>query len=217
MKDNITDWALRSYQNTYQDNSITKEDIFYYIYGMLHHSGYRAKYQSSLVRGIPHIPTAPDFYKFSAAGRKLAGLHLNFDSEGAPRYNLGEPINPIPDQPKKIRFARKLNLGPGPKTTFDFSTLIIDDVVVYDSLPEPRYKVNGRTPLQWFADRYGFSRNKASGNTNWPLRNTSGSGVRAIMERLAYVGVGSDEIIDGLPSEFEMDDAVQAPVGLDRY
>ena len=217
MKENITDWALRSYQNTYKNDSITKEDIFYYVYGMLHHSGYRAKYQSSLVRGIPHIPMAPDFDGFNAAGRKLARIHLNFDSEDAPRYDLGEPVNPIPDQPKKIRFGRKPNPGPGPKTTFDLSTLIIDDVVVYDNLPEPRYKVNGRTPLQWFADRYGFSRHKASGNTNWPLERISGDGVRAIIERLAYVGVASDGIIDCLPPEFETEGAAEEPVGLDKY
>ena len=203
MIDNITDWALKRYQTIYKDNSIAKEDIFYYTYGVLHSSGFREKYQVFLVRGIPNIPMAPDFRAFEHAGRALANLHLNFET--CTRYDLGEPLKPIPDQPKKIRFGKKPNPGPGPKTTTDPSTLIIDGVTVYDNLPEPNYKVNGRTPIGWFVDRYRYSQHRASGITNYPLEGKSGEQVRAIIERLAYVGVESDRIIASLPDEFEMD------------
>jgi len=215
MKDNITDWALNRYKTIYKDDSITKEDIFYYVYGILHHNGYRQRYRKSLVRGLPHIPMAPDFRAFSEAGRNLAALHLNYSM--GPRYDLGKPLKPIPNQPRQIKFSRKPNLGPGGKTIDDLSTLIIDDVKVYDNLPESNYKVNGRTPIQWFSVVYSFKRNKDSDIANWPLEGASGEIVREIVERLAYVGVESDRIIASLPAEFQMNDIEEASEGLDKY
>lgn len=215
MKDNITDWALKRYQTVYDDISISKEDIFYYTYGILHHKGYRKRYRRSLVKGLPHIPMAPDFWAFSKAGSELAEIHINYDV--CPRYDLGEPLKPIPDQPEKIGFARKHNPGPGGKTIIDLSTLIIDDITVYDNLPEPDYKVNGRTPIQWFSVAYTFKRDKASGIPNWPLEGVNGEQVRAIIERLVYVGLESDKIIDNLPTEFKMDGIEPEPTGLDKY
>ena len=68
MIDNITDWALERYRSTYDDQTITKEDIFYYTYGVLHSPGFRAKYQAFLKRGIANIPMAPNFRAFERAG-----------------------------------------------------------------------------------------------------------------------------------------------------
>ena len=203
MQDNITDWALGLYRATYKDKSITKEDIFYYTYGVLHSPGFRSKYQAFLVRGIPNIPMAPDFRSFERAGRALAQLHLNFET--GPRYDLGSPVNRIPDAPRRVAFGRKKRDGPGPKTTDDASRLELDGVVVYDNLPNTTYKVNGRTPVGWFVNRYGFSADKKgkTGNNNYPLEGKSGEEVRAIIERLVYVGTESDRIISGLPEKFE--------------
>ena len=136
-------------------------------------------------------------------GRELAKLHLNFET--GPRYDLGEPLSPIPDAPQKIAFDRKDNDGPGPKTTDDPTKLLLGGVVVYDNLPHTTYKVNGRTPIGWFANRYGYSEDRATNITNYPLKGATGEQVRGIIERLVYVGVESDRIINGLPDEFEMD------------
>ena len=145
---------------------------------------------------------APDFRAFEAAGRKLAELHLNFDT--GPRYNLGNPLEPIPDATQKINFGKKPNpKSHGPKTLDDLSTIFLDGIKVYDSLPQCEYKVNGRTPIQWFVDRYKFTTHKESGITNYPLEGVTGNDTRAIMERLIHVGVQSDLIISGLPEEFE--------------
>ena len=203
MRDNITDWALRKYQTIYEDDTITKEDIFYYTYGILHHSGYREKYRVFLVRGLPNIPFAPHFRAFEKAGRALAELHLNYET--GPRCRLGKPKNPIPDAPTKIDFGKKKNQGPGPKNITDQTILKLDGVVVYDEIPDIAYKVNGKTPIGWFVDRYGLRTYRESGNTNYPLEGKNGGEVRAIIERLAYVGVESDKIIRGLPQEFEME------------
>ena len=206
MKDNIADWALELYRAAYKDQTITKEDIFYYTYGVLHSPGFRAKYQAFLVRGIPNIPMAPDFRAFEKAGRALAALHLNYET--CPRYDLGEPLHAIPDAPQKIAFGKKKSDDPGPKTVDDQSKLLLDGTVVYGNLPHTSYKVNGRTPIGWFVDRYGFSKDTKgkSGNTNYPLEGVGGEQVRGIIERLVHVGVESDRIISQLPEEFERDE-----------
>lgn len=229
MIDNITNWALNLYQSTYKDDTITKEDIFYYTYGILHSPGFREKYQAFLVRGLPNIPMAPDFRAFCTAGRKLAQLHLNFDKHDAPRYDLGEPLHVIPDAPQNIKFGEKKRDGPGPKTTFDNTKLLLDGILVYDNLPHTNYKVNGLTPIGWFVSRYVHSDHLSaaakkgwvkSGNTNYPLGGVPSDEVRAIIERLVYIGVQSDKIITNLPKEFEgMDTKQDTPkqVNMDSF
>lgn len=216
MKDNITDWALERYRATYGDHTITKEDIFYYTYGVLHSPGFRKKYQPFLKRGIPNIPYAPNFRAFERAGRELAYLHLNYET--CPRYDLGEPLSTIPDQPKGVEFGKTPSDIPGKKSTADHTKLVLNGILVYDNLPHTDYRVNGHTPVGWFVDRYKFRTDVKgkSGNINWPLEGVGGDVVRAIIERLVYVGVESDRIISGLPKEFEMD-VDPEPAGLDMY
>ena len=150
------------------------------------------------------------------AGRR-ADLHLNY--ENGSRHDLGEPLNPIPDQPKKIKFGKKSNASGGPKTTDDHSVLYIDGVHVYDNIPEIKYKVNGRTPIGWFEGRYKFSTHKDSGITNYPREGKSGEDVRGIIERLVYVGVESDKIMAELAEkEFESNkDWQPAVTGMDAH
>ena len=88
-KDNISDFALNEYQKHYDDKKITKEDIFYYIYGLLHHAGYKKKFANNLTKELPHIPLAPEFWKFSEIGKQLADLHLSYET--CERYDLGSP------------------------------------------------------------------------------------------------------------------------------
>ncbi len=213
-KDNITDYSLELYQKRYNDDSITKEDIFYYTYGILHHSGYRSKYQAFLVRGLSNIPMAPDFHGIMRAGRELADLHLNYET--CPRYDLGEPLHSIPDHPRTIRFGKKPNRtgSPGPKDKPDPSTIIIDGQKIYNNIPLINYKVNGRTPVGWLT----FIPKKAkSGIDRYPFRVFTGEQIRAMLERLVHVGLESDRIIANLPTEFKMDDIKTEPTGLDKY
>ena len=213
--DNITEQAVNAFKLHYSDNTITCNDIFYYTYGLLHHPGYGDKYQASLVRGLPHIPMAPDFKAFRKAGRRLAKLHLGY--EDGPRHNLSKPLNPIPDSPKSIRFEKKTNTGAASQAIPDHLTLYIDGIKIYNSIPNVHYVVSGRTPIQWFVDRYAFRTHKESGITNYPLEDRSGEYVQAIIERLVHVGVKSDEIISELPEEFEPADWEPKKTGLDQH
>ena len=78
-RENITDWALEHFRKHYNDKKITKWDIFYYVYGVLHHPEYRAKYAENLKRELPRIPLAKDFWGFSKAGKELARLHIEYE------------------------------------------------------------------------------------------------------------------------------------------
>jgi predicted helicase len=77
--ENITDWALEDFRKHYGDKQITKWDIFYYVYGVLHQPEYREKYAENLKRELPRIPLANDFWGFSKAGEELARLHIDYE------------------------------------------------------------------------------------------------------------------------------------------
>ena len=195
---NITDLALNEYQKHYNNSDINKKDIFYYIYGLLHHQGYKTKFINSLRQDLPRIPLAPNFGAFCSAGQKLADLHLNF--EICKRYDLGTPKFHCSSPPKftKLSFGtRSTDTG---KTTKDTSVIRLDGAVLFDNVPEVSYKVNGKTPLEWVVDRYKVTVDKDSGITKDPC---TGTDIVAIIERAVYVGIESERIINALPDEFE--------------
>ena len=77
--DNVTDATLASYREHYGDAGITKEDIFFYVYALLHHPEYRERYEDDLKKMLPHIPRAAGFHTYASVGRELADLHVNYE------------------------------------------------------------------------------------------------------------------------------------------
>ena len=87
LQEGITNSTLDKFRSHYKDNSskkIEKEDVFYYIYGLLHSEDYRAKYKDNLDKTLPHIPLVSDFWQFSNIGRQLAEFHLNYETQKPP-------------------------------------------------------------------------------------------------------------------------------------
>ena len=106
-RENITDWALTRFRSQYQDETISKWDIFHYVYGLLHHPGYRERYQANLKRELPRLPFAPDFRAFAAAGARLAEIHVGYE-EMSP-YALEEietPGQPLDYRVEKMRLSK---------------------------------------------------------------------------------------------------------------
>ena len=198
--DNISDTALNTFRENYRDNSITKDAIFDYVYGVLHAPSYRKEFANDLSKEIPRIPFAPDFYAFAEAGKALATLHLGYETCEQYRLSLvfardGEP------QPHHFRLTEKAMRFATPAKT----TLIINEHLRLTGIPQAahRYVVNGRTPLEWFIDRYRIKRDKESGILNDP--NGWFADPRDLVtaiERIVYVSVESTRIIEGLPSQF---------------
>ena len=216
-KENVTDYVLEEYRAHYNDNQITKTDIFYYIYGLLHHPGYRKKYANNLSRELPHIPMAPDFWKYMDVGKALADLHLGYFNRRRKdnRHSLGQPMSSF-GKPLKMAFVKSKDPSTS-KRTDDPSKLKINGILVYDNIPKINYRVNGRTPLKWLIDKYKIITDKDSGITNNPCENLNENDMTDMIERAIHVGVRSDEIIGDLPEEFEPAEWSPRKTGLDAH
>ena len=209
--ENILDSTLDEYQAHYKDKKITKKDIFYYIYGLLHHSGYKKKFANSLSKEMPRIPMAPDFRKFSEAGQALAYLHLNY--EKCQKYKL-ESKSKF-GKLKKMSFPKVKKDG---KSITDKTKLKINGIIAFENIPKITYQVNGRTPLEWVIDRYKFTTDKDSQITNDPTVDMTEQKTIDMIQRLIYVSVESDKIISKLSKlEFEPKDWTPKPIGLDSF
>ena len=197
--DNISDTALRTFRECYPDNAITKNAIFDYVYGILHLPSYREEFANDLSKEIPRIPFAPDFCAFAEAGAALAALHLGYET--CEQYPLSVVFaHGEEPQPHHFHLTEKaMRFATSAKTT-----LVINEHVRLTGIPEAahRYVVNGRTPLEWFIDRYKIKRDKESGILNDP--NGWFADPRDLItaiKRIVYVSVESTRIIENLPSQ----------------
>ena len=163
--------ALPHFQTAYPDESITEDDLFYYIYGILHSEDYRTRYANNLMKELPRIPrvaTYEQFMAFVEAGQELARLHVHF--EDVTPY-AGVTIEYTkPGQPsfrvKQMRWGKiKGKTGNAAK---DKSTLIYNDWITVKNIPleAQEYVVNKKSALDWVVERACVSIDKASGIVN---------------------------------------------------
>ncbi|CAJ9589725.1 helicase domain-containing protein [Burkholderia pseudomallei] len=166
-RDAITDEGLEHFKAAYPGESIVKEDIFYYVYGILHSDGYREVYADNLGKELPRIPcvkTAADFWAFSKAGRKLADLHINYETvEMYPLQIEGGGLL-LTDADYRVE---KMRYGKNGKDK-DLSTLIYNDKITVKGIPPEAYEyvVNGKPALDWVVERQCVKVDKDSGIVN---------------------------------------------------
>lgn len=163
--DGITDAGLVHFKAAYPNEKISKEDIFYYIYGLLHSEDYRTRYADNLSKQLPRIPcvkTAKNFWVFTEAGRKLGGLHVDYES--AELYPVTIEGNPKVD---KDYYVTKMKFGKAGKEK-DKTTVIYNDHVTIKDIPLEAYDyiVNGKPAIEWVMDRQCVKTDKASGIVN---------------------------------------------------
>ena len=207
-KENITNATLEEYRVFYNDNNITKQDIFYYVYGILHHSEYCKKYANNLSKEFPHIPMAPKFWEYVKAGVSLAKLHLNY--ENGKKYDLGTPKNKKFGKLRKVSFGKNKIDG---KISINYTEILINGILIFDNVPKINYTVYGRTPLEWIVDRYKRTVDKNNGIVNDP----DNIDIISLIESLVYVGIESDKIIQSLPEEFEPKNWSPRKTGLEKF
>jgi predicted helicase len=160
-RENITDWALEQFRSNYKDKSITKWDIFYYVYAVLHHPLYRERYAANLKRELPRIPFAPDLRGFSEIGKSLAEIHVNYEQQ--PEYPLERietPGVPLDWRVEKMKLSK------------DKRSIIYNDFLTLSGIPPEvvEYRLGNRSALDWIIDQYKVSTDKRSGITNDPNR-----------------------------------------------
>ena len=191
-KENITDWALTAFREHYNDNTISKWDLFHYTYGLLHHPEYREKYQANLKRDLPHIPYAPDFWGFAHAGAELADIHVNY--EKYPIYPQLQHIE-TPDVPINLKVEKM-------KLSKDKTALVYNDFLTISGIPKEvyDYRLGTRSALEWIVDQYRIKTDKRSGIVNDPNRADDERYIVDLVGRVIGVSLRTVEIVNGLPS-----------------
>ena len=191
-RENITDWALRQFQKNYEDDTITKWDIFHYTYGLLHHPDYRDRYQENLKRDLPHIPFAEDFWAFAKAGARLADLHVNYESQ--PEYDKLNPIE-TPGMQVDLHVERM-------KFSKDKTQLKYNDFLMLEGIPPEvfEYRLGNRSALEWVVDQYRVKVDKRSGIVNDPNRAEDPEYILRLIGQIITVSLETVDIVNGLPT-----------------
>lgn len=197
-KDGISDFIHHKAQSRYADNTITKEDIFYYVYGFLHSTEYRQTFANDLKKMLARIPLVPekdDFLAFSRAGRELAGLHLHYENaEPWPVAISGAEFENF--RVTKMKFITK-----GDKSRIQYN-----ESIVISDIPEKAYAyiVNGKSAIEWIMERYAITTDKDSGIKNDPNDWADEVGnPRYILDLLLSVitvSIRTMEIVERLPN-----------------
>lgn len=210
VKDSISDVGLAHFQEAYPSEKITKEDLFYYVYGLLHSEDYKSRYADNLTKELPRIPrvkTASDFWAFSKAGRALADLHINYETvdpypvqfEGGNLFvgNLG----PEDYRVQQMKFAK----GKGGEK-YDKSTVIYNHKITMTGIPVEAYEyvVNGKPALEWVMERQAVSEHKDSGIVNdanlWATETMNDPAYPLkLFQRVITVSLKTLEIVKSLP------------------
>lgn len=199
--DNITDIALHKFRANYRDKSITKDMIFNYVYGILHSPKYKNEFANDLSKELPRIPLAQDFHEYSNAGHKLMDLHLNYESCSEYPLNLE-----IPNQRQNLTKIYKIQKRRMRFVDSEKTILQISDFVKLYGIPSEAhdYQVNGKTPLEWFINRYLIKQNDGIINDPNAWFKDPFELIQAI-RRIVYVSVESAKIIQNLPEPFDSD------------
>ncbi|WP_375644041.1 MULTISPECIES: DEAD/DEAH box helicase [unclassified Bartonella] len=171
-RDALTDEGLAYFKAAYPSEVITKDDLFYYVYGILHSEDYRARYAHNLSKQLPRIPTVKkveDFWAFVTAGRKLGDLHMNYEEvEPYPvTYKQGDPRTWVISDEKSFYRVEAMKFA-GKRGAIDKSTVIYNAHITMQNIPLEAYEyvVNGRPALEWVMERQIVKTDKASGIVN---------------------------------------------------
>ncbi len=195
----ISDTALQRFKTIY-GNRITKEDIFYYIYAVLHSKDYISAYEDNLAKEMVRIPTLEKFPKYVDIGKKLAELHLNYETPAdASALGLEITVNKEDYSVNKMRF-RKIG------KENDKSTIIFNDHITIGNIPEKVYKyvVNGRSAVEWIMESYRIKTDKDSGITDDPNTYGDSKYIFNLLISVINVSLKTLDLIDSMPEYKEI-------------
>lgn len=212
-KDGISDKGLEYFQQAYPSDNINKEDIFYYIYGLLHSLEYRERFADNLVKELPRIPyvkNIKDFWHFSQSGRKLAELHIDYETVDKYPVTLDCGKRSIKQLGSKDFYVTKMKRPKikdlEGKSANDNSTIIYNHAITVRDIPEEAYEyvVNGKAAIEWVIDRQAVTTEKHSGIVNdandWAIETMNNPKYPLeLLQRVITVSLETMKIVKGLP------------------
>ena len=163
--------ALPHFQAAYPGKPITEDDLFYYIYGILHSEDYRTRYANNLMKELPRIPrvaTYEQFMAFVEAGQELARLHVHFE-DVAPYAGVKIEYTKVGQPSYRVTQMKWGKIkGKTGNAAKDKTTLIYNDWITVKNIPleAQEYVVNKKSALDWVVERACVSIDKASGIVN---------------------------------------------------
>lgn len=206
-RDGVTDWVLSTARKQY-GSRVTREDIFYYVYGILHAPDYRTTFAADLKKSLPRLPlveSPDDFWAFSRAGRSLAELHLGYEHVEpyagcriffAPLTNRGDEISYLVD---KMRFG-KLDSKTADKRIIHYNAGITIENIPLEAYD---YVVNGKSAIEWVMERYAVKKDPASrieNNPNdWCREHDDPKYIYNLLLRIITVSLETMKIVRSLP------------------
>lgn len=199
-RDGISDFILQRARSQY-GNMTRKEDVFYYVYGMLHSPQYRETFAADLKKMLPRLPlveNSTDFWRFAKAGRQLAELHLHYENYPKPNgvvvhIDTGATID---YKVVKMRFPRK----------GERHTILYNHQITIENIPAEAYEyvVNGKSAIEWIMERYQVTTNKDSGIVNdpndWAREQGNPKYILDLLLSIINVSLQTVEIVRNLPA-----------------
>ncbi len=184
----ISGYALNLFRKHYEDNLIAEEEIFYYIYAILHHKGYLEKYKNSLAKEAPRIALSDDFKELSTLGKELGELHLNYENgemhasvEYKTLMNAEEKgyydVEKMTKKGDRINYNNNIAITKIPKKAFD-------------------YVVNGKSAIDWVIEHYQKTTDKDSLIENNPNDYAGGKYVFELLCRVIKLSEKSVDLIE---------------------
>ena len=195
----ISDIALTKYRSIYGDR-ITKEDIFYYLYAVLHSKDYISSYGDNLAKEMVRIPTLEKFPKYVEIGRQLAELHLNYEAPAdVTALGLDIKITKEDYTVNKMRFKKNGKDN-------DKGTIIFNDYITISNIPERAYEyvVNGRSAIEWIMESYRIKVDKDSGITDDPNTYGDEKYILNLLISVINVSLKTLDLIDTMPEYKEI-------------
>jgi predicted helicase len=213
-KDGISDFILEQAKKRYHGKNISKEDVFYYVYGFLHSKEYKETFANDFKKMLPRLPLVADvmdFWAFSKAGRALADLHLNYETiapykeavvmfepltiKDALKPANKEELEYLNYKVEKMRFPRKNQK----------ETIIYNAQITIDKIPAKAYEyvVNGKSAIEWIMERYAITTHKESGIKNdpndWAAEHGKPRYILDLLLSVINVSVQTVDIVNALP------------------
>ena len=209
-QDGISDTALTHFRLAYPDESIIKEDLFYYLYGILHSEDYRGQFRNNLMKQLPRLPVVSDvaeFYAYRDAGCTLAELHLGYEKVEpfAVTVNAGDGL-PHTTSPETLYRVVKMKHDKGKDRKPDLTSVIYNAHITLSGIPLEAYDyvVNGKSAIAWVMESQGIKTDKDSGivsdanhyaietmqNPAYPLE---------LLQRIITVSIETMKVVRGLP------------------